>query len=411
MKKARNPTRHKLSVLAQLCKFIPSHLVPKLARQYGIDKQTRSFSPWSHVVAMLCGQLSHAIGLNDVCDALRHHAGLLAAIRGATPPSRNGLSHANKMRDAKMAEQLFWETLKHLKTICPSFGKKCGYKGVPHRFRKAIHVADATTIELVANCIDWAQHRRRKAAAKCHMRLNLHSFLPSFAIVDTAKHHDNKRARELCAGIRSGEIVIFDKAYVDYDHLNDLDERGIFWVTRAKDNMAFRCVKKLIKNPKGKILRDDLLTLSNVGSRRSYPKRLRQIKALVEVDGRETEMTFITNNLQWAASSVCDLYKSRWAIEVFFKQIKQTLQLRDFVGHNANAVRWQIWTALLLYVLLRFQAHVSKWNHSFTRLFTMVRAVIWDRYDLFNLLQFYGTARAPFRLRAPPQQPYLPGFS
>ena len=189
------PTTSKLSVLRQLCNLIPNHLVPKLARQTGVDQKARTFTPWSHVVSLLFSQLSHAIGLNDVCDALKLSSGPLSAIRGATPPSRNNLSHANKQRDASLAEQLFWRMLEHLQALSPSFAKGKLGRGVTRRFRRVIHVVDSTTIALVASCMDWAKHRRRKAAAKCHLRLDLQSFLPRFAIIDTARDHDNQRAR------------------------------------------------------------------------------------------------------------------------------------------------------------------------------------------------------------------------
>ena len=161
-----------------------------------------------------------------------------------------------------MAEELFWSVFDHLKALSPSFDGKT-YKGFPRRFKRVIRAVGSTTIQLVANCIDWAKHRRKKAAAKLHMRLDLQSFLPAFAIVYTAKHNDNKRAREMCAHIGSGEIALFDKAYVDFLHLFDLDARGVFWVTRAKDNMQSRCVKRHIKAPQGNILRDDEIVLVN----------------------------------------------------------------------------------------------------------------------------------------------------
>lgn len=122
-------------------------------------------------------------------------------------------------------------------------------------------------------------------------------------------------------------------------------------------------------------------------------------------------MEFLTNNFEWSPATVADLYRCRWRIEVFFKQIKQTLQLCDFMGHSANAVRWQVWTALLLYVLLRFQAFLHSWPHSFTRLFTLLRGVAWDRFELGALLTFYGTAGERWRMRAQPEQGYLPGFA
>lgn len=362
-------------------------------------------------MALLYTQLTHAIGLNDACDGLRHHAGWLARIRGATAPSRNGFSHANRERDALMAERLFWEVLDHLRGLQPAFGTGRRFRGLPRRFKRVIHVVDSTTIQLIASCLDWAKHRRRKAAAKCHLRLDLQSLLPRFAIVDTARHADAARAREVCAGIRAGEIVIFDRAYVDFAHLFGLLLRGVFWVTRTKENMQFRVVKKRLRRPDGRILRDEEVVLVTPHSRGEYPNRLRRVTALVELDGQETVMEFLTNHFEWAPATVADLYRCRWQIEVFFKQIKQTLQLCDFLGHNANAVRWQVWTALLLYVLLRFQAFLHDWPHSFTRLFTLIRGVLWDRFDLPELLDFYGTASEPWRMRAQPEQGYLPGFS
>lgn len=409
MKNKQPATKSKFCVLAQVCNLIPGHLVSKLARKYGIEAQARTFTPWSHVVALLYAQLTHAIGLNDVCDGLRHHAGLLGGVRGAAPPARNTLSHANRTRDSSMMEDLFWATLKQLQNLRPDFGLR--YSGLPRRFKKAVYAIDSTTIALLANSMDWAKHRRRKAAAKCHLRLDLQSFLPACAIIEEASHHDDTRAQQLCAALKDGEIALFDKAYVNFEHLYALERRGVSWVTRAKDNMSFRVVKKLIRKPAGKILRDDLIVLKTPKSRKQYPARLRRVVMLVEINEKDVEMTFITNNVEWAASSVGALYQARWGIEVFFKQIKQTLKVCDFLGHNKEAIRWQLWSALLLYVLLRYQGQAMAWPHSFARLFTMIRGVIWDRISLCALLDFYGTARGRWRMRAVPEAAFLPGFA
>jgi Transposase DDE domain/Domain of unknown function (DUF4372) len=396
------------SVLGQLCKLIPGHLVANLCAQHHQGSQPRTFSSWSHVVSLLYAQLTHSISLNDVCDSLRHHAGALAAIRGATPPARNTLSHANKNRDSDLMETLFWKMLDHLQHQRPGFGLR--YEGLPRRFRRAIYAIDSSTIALVANCMSWAKHRQRKAAAKLHLRLNLQTFLPAFAIIEEASHHDDSRARALCAGLQDGEIALFDKAYINFAHLWELTGRGIFWVTRAKDNMSYRVTRKLQAKPQGKVLRDDLIVLKGARSLSQHPGPLRRVEMLVELDGKEVRMAFITNQTEWAASTVGELYQSRWGIEVFFKQIKQTLCICDFLGHSKNAIRWQLWAALLLYVLLRFLAQVSGWPHSFTRLFTMIRGVTWSRVDLLRLLAFYGTAGGPWKMRASPQSVYLPGL-
>jgi len=404
------PAKHKYTILQQICQHIPGHLVTKLAQKFGVDKVARSFSPWSHIVTMLYVQVAHCLSLNDVADALRNHSGVLTTIRRATPPSRNGLSHANRVRDPAMAQDLFWAVLSHIQIKYPDFGIGQKYSGLPRRFKRAIFAIDSTTIQLIANCMDWAKHRLRKAAAKCHMQLNLQTFLPEFAIIKNASTHDSTEAYDLCANLKNGEIAVFDKAYVDFTHLAQLNNRGVFWVTRAKDNMAYQIIKQH-KKPKGNIISDDLIELTITKSYEAYPQYLRLVTANVEIDGKEKTMQFITNNMIWASSSICDLYQCRWGIEVFFKQIKQTLQLSDFLGHSQNAILWQVWMALLTYVLLRFIAYLGKWKGSFSRLFTLLRAVLFDRLEILSVLTACcGTARGSPRMIASCQQAYLPGF-
>lgn len=171
-------------------------------------------------------------------------------------------------------------------------------------FSTSFHAANSTVIELVANCMDRAKHRRRKAAAKMHLRLHLRSFLLSFAIVDTAGQHDNKRAWEVCATVLAGEEVVFDKAHLDFDHLEDLDARGVWRVTRAKDNMKYQAVKNLTEGKNG-ITKDQIVSLKG-----RKVTTIRRVEARVEVDGEERTIVFITNSLPWILRSVCDLYRA-----------------------------------------------------------------------------------------------------
>jgi len=411
MKKKAQPSPSQYTVLKQICKLIPGHLVAKAVAKHGGGKcLSRTFSEWSHVVAMVYAQLSCAIGLNGVCDALRLMGGSLAAIRGATAPSRNNLSHCNRERPAEIMREVFWGTLEHLQSLSAGFagGARRG-KGILRRFRRAnVHLVDSTVIPLLALCMDWAQHRRRKAAAKCHLMLDWHTLLPRLAIIDTARQSDGRRARELCAALRPGEIVIFDRAYLDYAHLYDLLKRGVHWVTRAKTNMAYRTLRNLPRS--GSILAHKLVKLTGDQAKGKHPAAMRLVTALVEVDGQEREMTFLTNNLQWAASTVADLYRARWQIEVFFKQLKQCFRLHGFLGTTANAIRWQIWSALLTLLLAKFLAFAHGWPHSFMRLVSLLRTLLWKRIPLPRLLALYGTARgSPGRLE-PLRQPWLPGL-
>ena len=408
-KNKHKPTNSRLTILNQLCNLIPPHLVPKLARETGVEEKARTFSPWSHVVALIYAQLTHSLCLNDVCDALQLHSGPLSAVRAAKAPYKNTFSYANRTRDPKLGELLFYWMLEHLEKLQPGFGGKHQPRFV-FRFKRIMHVVDSTTIALMARSLDWAKHRRRKAAAKCHVRLDLQTFLPRCAIVDTGAVADNRRARELCAAVKPGEIVIFDKAYLDFSHLADLSMREVFWVTRARDDLRCRVVGRLPHGRKGNILRDDAIQWSVPTSRKNYPENLRRVTALVEVEGEEREMAFLTNNFSWSAQTIADLYRCRWQIEKFFKELKQTLQLADFLGHSEGAVKWQVWTALLTYLLLRFCAFLSQWSHSFTRLFALLRSALWQKLELRSLLLSCGTAAGGGRFLGQPEQAYFAGF-
>lgn len=400
----------KPTVLRQLIELIPAYLVPKLARAYGVDEQARTFSPWSHVVTLLYAQLYHALSLNDGCDGLRAWMTPLRALRGATPPSRNALSHANKIRSCAMAEALFWKVLEHLQASWPGF-RQGATRGLAWRFRRTIHVVDATVIQLVASCLDWAEHNHRKAAAKCHLRLSLRSLLPGFVVVGSAHESELAKVRLLCAGLKAGEIVLFDKGYHQLAHFWELNERRVFFVTRPKEDLLTKVVRRRPPCADPRILADDEILTAGRSSRKDYPGRLRRVTARVVVDGEVRVMVFLTNNFTWSAASVAELYRCRWQIEAFFKPIKQTLQLADFLGQSANAVQWQVWMALLVYVLLRFQAWASRWAHRFSRLLTLLRATLRQRQDLAQLLRRYGTADGHFTFIDPPFQGWLPGYT
>ncbi len=182
--------------------------------------------------------------------------------------------------------------------------------------------------------------------------------------------------------------------------------RGVFWGARAKDNLQCRVVRKFQDGVDGNILRDDLIALTGPAAEH-YPGELRRVTVLVEVDDELREMVFLTNHLEWSAQTIADLYRCRWSIETFFKELKQTLQLADFLGHSERAVKWQVWTALPAYVLLRFCAHLGQLG---TQLFALIRSALWQHWELRSLLEVYGTAGGGGRFLGTPQQAYLTGF-
>lgn len=386
----------KIPVLKQICELIPTHMAAILGREYGCEKRARTFTVWSHAVAMIYAQLARVTGLNDLCDDLSIHSGPLSSVRGAKAPVRNTLSHANKVRNAGMAKALFWKLKVYFESTYSGFNRGRRYIALDKRIKSVVHAVDSTTIELIANCLDWARHRRKKAAAKLHMNLNLNSCIPAFALIDSAKGHDSTKAAELCSELNNGDTVVFDMAYIDFGFFWDLDQRGVNWVTRRKSNIKYTVAKNLSK-PKDRILKDCLIRLKNPKTKAEYPQTFRLVRAIVEIDGEDREMEFITNNTKWSASTIAMLYKCRWAVEVFFKEIKQNLKLCDFLGNSANAVQWQVWMALVTWLLTRFLSYISSCPQSFTRVFNILRATLWYKLDIKAVLARLncGTACGP----------------
>jgi len=251
-----------------------------------------------------------------------------------------------------MAERLYWEVFDHLVSVCPGFGEYRKHKGFLARLKRGIFAIDSSTIKLSLNCIDWARHRRKKAAAKLHLRFDVGSRLPAFAVVEDAAHHDSVRAETLCADLKAGDVCVADRAYTDFRFLDGLRARGVFFVVRQKKNMRFRSVRKLPKSRDVSVIADEIVEPVLARSKGLYPFPLRRVTARVEVDGKTMEMVFLTDNLDWSVRTVAELYKARWSIELFFKELKQNCLIHDFVGYNENAVRWQVWTGLLVHLLL-----------------------------------------------------------
>ena len=206
-----------------------------------------------------------------------------------------------------MAEELFWYVYNDPKESHPKFFKsnRC-YPGLPHRIKRTLFAFDSTTIQLTANSLDWAKHRRRKAA-KAHTGLNMQSFLPEVIIVKSAKDSDPKTAPELCSGVKAGEIAVFDKAYVDFKHLNSLDKRGIFWVTRKKENMVYEVMgQQTISNSRKKSESEQKV----MGQHLKRPYNRKKIRIISDERIKLTGLrnTFSVNSLKSSQYLRCNVY-------------------------------------------------------------------------------------------------------
>lgn len=407
---ATKSMRRSLPVFAQIVHLIPPGLIDLIGASQKIKARTYSYA--HQIYSLLLGQLCGAWSLNEICDAEEVHRKKLFRIRGFLPAKRNTFSHANRTRDPAVAEKLFWRVYGSLQASERDFFRQAP-KGKLARFRvgRRIHAVDSSTLQLTLNSLDWAKHRRRKAAAKLHMRCDVATRLPAFACVTSAKMADCRAMATLCNDLQAGDVGIFDRAYNDFGALGRLDAKSVFFVVREKTGMLCKVVRRRPKRDlPPNVLSDEEIRLTGAQTRKKYPGTLRRIRARVEVDGRMRELVFLTNNMDWSAATIAELYRARWQVELLFKELKQTLQLRDFYGENENAVKWQIWTALLAHLLLRYLAWRSAWRGSYTRFAGVVRAALWERTDLMALLALYGTAPPPDGMAWDEKAPCLPGF-
>lgn len=229
---------------------------------------------------------------------------------------------------------------------------------------------------------DWAKFRRTKGAVKLHLLLDHEGYLPVFAQITEGKKHDVTVARKL--SFPKGSIVVCDRGYNDYELFGRLTREGVYFVTRQKDNAKYRVLEEKPLPGKRNVLRDQIIELGGYYARKKCPYRLRRVEFWDEENGRL--LVFLTNHLEFGATTIAAIYKERWQIEIFFKTIKQNLKIKTFVGTSANALMTQIWTALIAVLLLKYLKFRSKFSWSLSNLVAMLRYNLFTYRDLWNWL-------------------------
>lgn len=398
-----------IPVFAQIVQRLPGYLIEKLALRQNV--KARHFSYSSQLYTLMLGHFVHAFSLNELVDISQVHAAELSRIRGISPAKRNTFSHANRTRDPALAESFYWALRDYFCKVTPGF-RSMRNRGALARFKtRHVYAIDASVIPLSLCCIDWARYVHQKSAAKLHMRTNVANMLPDFVVIDSAQHHDVSKAEALCSGLSAGDVVVADRGYNCFTLFRHLDERGITFVTRERVDFKYAVVPGgRGTRPSEGVVSDEWVVTTVHNSKKKYPGTMRRICAEVEVDGCVRTMAFLTNNLTWSARTIAEIYKSRWSVELLFKELKQSLQLQSFYGTNENAVTWQIWAALIVHLVMRYLSFLSKWSGSYSRFVGIVRTSIWLKKDLDKILQFYGTAPPWSDDASVRNVPYLPGF-
>jgi hypothetical protein len=363
------------SLFSQILQVVPRNTFLRLVHEHGAERHAKGFSSWDQCVAMLFCQLAQAKSLREISDGLAVTCGKLNHLGISAAPPKSTLAYANAHRPW----QLYQDTFFHLQDFCrrESPGKKKKF-----RFKNKLFSLDSSTIDLCLSLFPWADFRQTKGAVKLHLLLDHDGYLPDFAVITDGKTADVTTARQFTLPL--GSIVAVDRGYYDFDLFWQWNESGVFFVTRLKSNAAYEVVKEHTAPGRGNVLIDQIIRFTVPETRCKYPKELRRVVVWDKVNEREIEL--LTNHLDFAAATIGAIYRDRWEIELFFKVLKQHLKIKTFIGTSPNALKTQIWTALIALLLLKYLQFRSKCNLPLCRLVALLRLNLFSYRDLWDWL-------------------------
>jgi len=363
------------SLFSQIIHIVPRNLFLRLVHECGAERHAKGFSSWSQYVAMLFCQLAQAKSLREISDGLAVTCGKLSHLGLSTAPARSTLSYANAHRPWRLYQNAFF----HLRDFCRSDspGKKRRF-----RFKNRLLSLDSTTIDLCLSLFPWADFRQTKGAVKLHLLLDHDGYLPDFAVITDGKTADVTTARHFT--LPAGSIVAVDRGYCDFELFSQWTNSGVFFVTRLKGNAAYEVVVNRPLPQRGSVLIDQIIRFTGPKTSLKYPELLRLVVVWDEENQREIEL--LTNHLRFGATTIGRIYRDRWEIELFFKVLKQHLKIKTFVGTSPNALKTQIWTALIAVLLLKYLQFRSKCNLPLCRLVALLRLNLFSYRNLWDWL-------------------------
>lgn len=359
------------SMFSQLLKLFPRSEFESLVRQTGAEYAAKGFASWSQMVAMLFCQLGRAHSLREIEGGLKSCEGKLAHL-GIEAPARSSLSYANARRPWQLFEAVFHGLYEKVSATVGGGPRK-------FRFKNKLVSIDSTVIDLSLSMYDWAKYQRTKGAVKLHLVLDHDGYLPCFGVVTDGTVGDVRVAQAL--RFEPGTIVVDDRGYNDYGLFSRWCGQGVFFVTRMKSDSRYEVLEQRpIFAPEAGVVADQRIRLSSEQARRDCPHELRRVEFMHPETGQT--LVFLTNLHKLSAATIAAIYRDRWQVELFFKALKQNLKIKTFVGTSANAVKTQIWTALICMLLLRYLMLRSRFGWSLSNLVAMLRMNLFTHKDL-----------------------------
>jgi hypothetical protein len=361
------------SLFNQLLQHFPRSEFAALVRKHGAERDAKGFTCWTQFVAMLFCQLSHSASLRDICNGLSCCLGKLVHLGIMRSPNKSTLSYANQKRPASLFEDLFWTALERFRSTQWLGARQCRF-----RFKNKLLSLDSTTISLCLSLFPWAKFKTVKGGIKTHVLLDHDDYLPRYVLITNAKQPDVKVAHFL--SLTPNSIVVMDLAYIDYQLFAKWTAAGIFFVTRMRHDLNWKLEEDRSIPHNRNILEDQIIRFDSTWGHR-YCRHLKFRRIVVAIEGKPP-LVLLTNHLDFGATTIANVYKDRWQIEVFFKALKQNLKIKTFVGTTPNALYIQIWTALIAMLLLKWLHYLSKAKWSLSNLAAMLRLNLFTYRDL-----------------------------
>jgi uncharacterized protein DUF4372/DDE family transposase len=364
------------SIFSQILQLIPRLEFESAVRKHNAERHARGFSSWGQFIAMLFCQLGHAKSLREICGGLAASEGKLRHLGLPTAPARSTLAYANEHRPWQLCQTVFDQLLAKCQTLAasqPGTRKKRKF-----RFKNPLLSLDASVIDLCATMFDWAKFRLTKGAVKLHLLLDHDGYLPSYAVITEGKKHEVRVARQM--RFAPGTILVFDRGYTDYEWFASLIQQGVYFVTRLKENADYGVVENLAV-PQGRGVRRDQVIFFYKLAKAGIDAYFRRIEFYDEENDRV--LVFLTSHMELAAATIAAVYKERWQIELFFRALKQSLRVKTFVGTSANALKTQLWTALIAMLLVKYLQLKSSFGWSLSNLVALLRQQLFVYRDLW----------------------------
>jgi len=367
-------------LIKQIIDLIPERLIKKSVRKYRSDKYYRAYKTYDQLVAMLFGQLNKCMTLRDITLGLGVNTKFIEDLELKQNPAKSTMSDGNEQRDWRVYEHIYFSLIKH---YCEIFRKTKDYKVIKDLEGKTIKIVDATTISVCLNLFSWAKFRTAKGGIKIHTCLDEAKMIPDMINISEAKVHDIKGAANFV--FEKNTIIVEDKAYYDFSLFKARIDNDNFFVTRTKDNAVYEVVEELDlpDDIDENILKDEIISFTSDTALEAglYQVKFRRVTIYKEDENKEIEV--LCNNLEWSAATVAELYKRRWVIEIFFKLIKQNLQVKTFLGTSENACKSQIYVAMIAYFLIELiRRCISKVHHTFSQFVTLIRICLLHYHSL-----------------------------